>query len=62
MPKNENIKGQVPIALMTVKNHEDLSDEVKQLIADEINLKVRIYFGLIVRLEGFLFVNMIPKM
>jgi len=57
---NDEIKGQVPLAFLQLKDN-NATEADKQRVANEINFTVRQEVGPIARLEGVLYVQMLPK-
>jgi len=61
---NHYVRGECPLAFVILKGsggYEALSQEERDKIAKEINMKVRSDVGAFCRLEGVLFVNKLPK-
>lgn len=61
---NEAVRGECPLAFVVLKGsggYESLSQEERDQIAKECNLKIREDVGAFCRLEGVLFLNKLPK-
>ena len=58
---NDYQKGQIPIALCVLKQGKEYTAEDHQLIANQINAKVRKEVGAFARLEGVFIIEKIPK-
>lgn len=61
---NQEVRGECPLAFVILKGssgYEALSEEERNSIAKDINMKVRADVGAFCRLEGVLFVNKLPK-
>jgi len=61
---NDQMKGQVPVALVVTKHYKDHHEEDNRCritMANEMNLEVREQIGAFSRLEGILYVDRLPK-
>mmetsp|Transcript_10722 Transcript_10722/g.16297 ORF Transcript_10722/g.16297 Transcript_10722/m.16297 type:complete len:207 (-) Transcript_10722:211-831(-) len=58
---NDELKGQVPVALAITRGKESMTHKEELHMANEINLDVREVVGAFSRLEGIFFVDRLPK-